>query len=496
MPVSSRFPTCTPESAGVPSAAVERYIRGVAASDPALHGVMLIRRGKCFFEGWWKPFDASFQHRLYSCSKSFVSVAVGLAAAQGALRLDDKVLQFFPDLAPAEPHPYLSRMTVRDLLRMASCWTRGANYSPASPNWEETFFTDEVTHEPGAVFSYCTSGTTMLCSILKRVTGKQFLELLRPAMDAVGIGEARCVEAPASDGVIQWGGSGVIMTMPDFARFAQLVMHYGEHEGRQLLPREYLREATSFQIANPLAASDSDSMQGYGYQFWMLPRDGFAFYGMGGQYALCFPKEDLLVVTTGYEELNKTDRLEIFRALWREIFPALRDAPLPEDPAAEGSLRAFADTLALPHAHGASDSPLLDTVSGRLYRMDAGNPLGMRWLRFTFGDSECLWEYENATGVHRLALGLGRNIRQEFPERYSALRIDRKAEHGYDCFASAAWASPDTLLVSVHVADIYLGQLRMTVHFQGDSVTLLGQKHAEWFLDEFTGFASGHAERR
>ena len=491
--MSHPFHACTPESVGVPSAAVERYIRAVAANDPAMHGLMMIRRGRCFFEAWWKPFDASFPHRLYSCSKSFVSVAVGLAIDQGYLRLDDKVLQFFPDLAPADPHPYLAAMTVRDLLRMASCWTRGSNYSPASPNWEETFFTDEVSHVPGAVFNYCTSGTTMLCAILKRVTGKQFLELLRPVFDAIGVGEALCVEAPAADGVVQWGGSGVIMTMPDFARFAQLVMRYGAHEGRQLLPGDYLREATSFQIANPLASSDWDSKQGYGYQFWMVPHDGFAFYGMGGQYALCFPKEDLLVVTTGYEELNKTDRLEIFRALWREIFPCLSDAPLPEDPAALARARAIADGLELPHARGALSSATQAAIDGRVFRMDDGNRLGLKWLRFTFGKDECLWEFENATGAHQLSLGIGKNIRQEFPERYCALRIDQKAERGYDCFASAAWAAPDTLLISVHIADKYLGQLRMTARFGEDTVTLLGEKHAEWFLDEFTGFASGRA---
>ena len=57
---------------------------------------------------------------LYSLSKSFTSTAVGLAVAEGKLSLDDEVLKFFPDEAPAEPSNNLKAMRVRDLLRMST----------------------------------------------------------------------------------------------------------------------------------------------------------------------------------------------------------------------------------------------------------------------------------------------------------------------------------------------------------------------------------------
>ena len=46
---------------------------------------------------------------LYSLSKSFTSTAVGLAIAEGKLSLDDEVLKFFPEDAPAEPSKNLGR---------------------------------------------------------------------------------------------------------------------------------------------------------------------------------------------------------------------------------------------------------------------------------------------------------------------------------------------------------------------------------------------------
>lgn len=487
------FPVCTPESAGIPSAAVERYLRAVTAKNMYMHGLMIVRGGKCLHETYWKPFDETFPHRLYSCSKSFVAVAVGLAIEQGYFTLESRCIDFFPEYLPEKVPPYLQQMTVRDLLRMASCWTKGANYSPKDNDWIRTFFTDEVSHVPGAVFNYCTSGTTMLCAIIQRTTGRDFMALLRPVFDEIGIAQdAFCVQAPAGEnGHFEWGGSGVVMTMRDFAKFANLCMHTGEHEGKQLLPRAYMQQATSSQIDNSLTGAHEDEMQGYGYQFWMTTHGGFAFYGMGGQYALCLPEKDLLLVTTGYEELQKTDRLELFRAFWREILPHVSDAPLPENPAAQKSLAAWSAGVALPHAPGEAHCPMEETVHKKLYIMDE-NPMGLKKMRFSFRGESVLWEYENATGEHALSIGLGENIEQAFPERYCDIQINRRAPKGYRCFASAGWTSADTLALHVHVADVYLGQLRMKFCFKGDSVTLLGYKHAEWFMDEFSGFASGH----
>ncbi len=259
----------TPEREGLSSGAVLDYIKGIDAQKLAMHSIMIVRHGKIVFESYYKPFDKDFRHRLYSCSKSFVSVAIGYLESQGLLSLDDRAMDYLKDYEGARPiDPYLERCTIRDLLRMASPWTKGANYSSADPDWRETFYTDEVSHVPGAVFSYCTSGTTVLCYIIRAVTGKDFLGVLRPVFDEIGISEdIFCVRS--NDGV-EWGGSGVGATPREFAKFANLVMHYGEYEGRQLLPRDYLMTATTKQIDNSVFASCFDKAQGYGYQFWMM----------------------------------------------------------------------------------------------------------------------------------------------------------------------------------------------------------------------------------
>lgn len=96
------LPRSTPEAQGLPSQSIVDF---VAALDKVntLHSFMIVRHGHVIAEGWWKPEAADKQHILWSLSKSFNSTAVGLAVAEGKLSLDDPVLKFFPEDAPANP---------------------------------------------------------------------------------------------------------------------------------------------------------------------------------------------------------------------------------------------------------------------------------------------------------------------------------------------------------------------------------------------------------
>ncbi len=97
------LPRSSPETQGVSSSAVLAFVEAADKNIDALHSFMLLRHGHVVAEGWWSPYHAAAPHSLYSLSKSFTSTAVGLAIAEGKLSLDDEVLKFFPEDAPAEP---------------------------------------------------------------------------------------------------------------------------------------------------------------------------------------------------------------------------------------------------------------------------------------------------------------------------------------------------------------------------------------------------------
>src|SRR6266436_6095343 len=122
----SDLPRGTPESQGISSSAILAFVEEADKKIDHLHSFMLVRHGHVVAEGWWMPNDPSTRHELYSLSKSFTSTAVGLAIADGKLSLDDPVLKFFPDEAPAEPSANLKAMRLRDLL----CTSTGHQTEP------------------------------------------------------------------------------------------------------------------------------------------------------------------------------------------------------------------------------------------------------------------------------------------------------------------------------------------------------------------------------
>src|SRR5580765_6692406 len=108
------LPRSTPEAQGISSAVIRDYVETADRQVNTMHSFMLVRHGHVVAEAWWSPEAADKPHVLWSLSKSFTSTAVGLAVAEGKLSIDDPVLKFFPDDAPAEPSANLRAMRLSD----------------------------------------------------------------------------------------------------------------------------------------------------------------------------------------------------------------------------------------------------------------------------------------------------------------------------------------------------------------------------------------------
>src|SRR5690606_31951476 len=121
------------------------------------------------------------------------------------------------------------------------------SYTRDDSDWAATFFQKEPSHPPGTIFSYDTSATVVLNTIVERISGVPFLEYMRPRLlDPIGFSEnAWCIQTPEGT---SWGGSGVICTLQDMAKLAYVCLNKGRWDGRQLISEEYIREATSKQI--------------------------------------------------------------------------------------------------------------------------------------------------------------------------------------------------------------------------------------------------------
>ena len=141
--------------------AMDKYLKAVADAKQDLHSVMVLQHGKVVAEHWLGEGDANKPHILNSVSKTFTSMAVGFAIAEGKLKLTDKVISFFPEEAPKSPNENVKAMTVRHLLTMSSGHATDptANIRKSEDqNWAKAFFDAPVEEQPGTRHVYNSLG--------------------------------------------------------------------------------------------------------------------------------------------------------------------------------------------------------------------------------------------------------------------------------------------------------------------------------------------------
>ena len=480
------FEYASPESLGIPSKAIADFLREMTDCQFPLHSYILMRHGKIAAEGYIAPFTAERKHRMYSISKSFTSVAIGMLITEGRLSLDDKVADYFPEYLPEHPSPYTLRATVRDLLRMATP-NEENSYNWDDPDFVETFFRNtRDKHEPGTIFHYDTAGTVTLCGIIEKLTGMPMLEYMRPLLDELGISkDIWCIKTPEGR---SWTGSGILCTPRDLLRFSMFCMQKGEWNGKQLVDRQYMEAATSRQIDCSVAHSGY-VRDGYGYQFWMLRDGGFACCGMGSQFAFIMPKQDAIMILTG--DTQGIDNAEdALKWGFYRILDQMQEGPLPESAEGKAELDACAARMALPGPSGKRISLAARLVSGVTYRFDP-NLFGFLWMRVDVDEKNCILTYEKKDGVHSIPLGMCEWNAFAFPDAYAGKNIAVMDTH-YQCLGMAAWSSEDTLLGKVYAVDDYVGNIKMQLTFKGDTLTVFMTKYAENFFGDYRGYLAGN----
>ena len=337
------LPRSTPESQGVSSAGVRAFVEAADRQVDAMHSFMLVRHGQVVAECWWKPAAAETPHVMWSLSKSFTSAAVGLAAAEGKLSVDDVAMKFFPEEVPAEASKNLKAMRVRDLLTMSTGHQSEPKFSSETP-WVRSFFAHPVEHKPGAHFLYNSPGSYTLSAIVQKVTGQTVLEYLQPRLfEPLGIEGAVWGTSPQG---VSLGGWGLFLKTEDVAKFGQLFLQKGQWGGKQLLPAAWVEQASARQVSNGSdPARDWD--QGYGFQFWRCRHGAFRGDGAFGQFCIVLPEQDAVVAITA----DAKDMQAQLNLVWEKLLPAFQKEPLPENAEESAKLKAALGNLAVPEGH-------------------------------------------------------------------------------------------------------------------------------------------------
>ncbi len=411
-----------------------------------MNGIVMLRHGKQFFEGYWAPYAKENTHALWSLSKSFTSVAIGIAQHEGLLKLTDTIASFFPEFDSVITDERMRKVTLRDLLTMRSgheCCAYGAMTGELDLNNREAygvfargFLASKLKYEPGTHFIYNTAATYMLSAAVQRVAGVTLREYLMSRLFApMGIVPGIWEESP--DGV-SLGGIGLYLKTKDIAKFGQMILNHGVWDGVQVVPADYVAEATSLQTETDIeedAPKGPNWNNGYGYQFWMS-RFGFRADGACGQYSIILPQYDI-VIAINAAMANMGAIME--DVLWSILLPAIQDAPLPEDSAAHQSLLKLADELVLPTMPG----DITKRGTNRVFEFEK-NYAGILSCSVEFGEDECALTFDTTHGFQQLRAGFGSH-------RISCIRLQDQIAH--PIAASAAWDDAGKLQIRAFFLD-------------------------------------------
>lgn len=485
----------TPEAAGISSAAILQFINLLEEKQLSTHDLIFMKGDSIFFEAYWAPFHKDFLHRMYSVSKSFVSLAVGFAEQDGLLCLDDPICRYFPEEIKHQSDENMRNQTIRHMLMMSTAKPAEYWFDARTDDRVRLYFENkaENSRPSGTVYEYDSPGSFVLCALVERLTGKSFLAYLRERLfDKIGVSaDIRCLKCPGGH---SWGDSAVLCTPRDLLKVARFTMNLGSWNGEQLLNKAYMTAAVSKQIDNNVWGVNDHDSQGYGYLFWRTYENSYFFNGMGCQYAVCVPGKDLIMIYNGDNQGKIMAKKTIFDAFFSMIVNPMSDKPLPEDKAAEKRLAKTASGLMLMDAKGAMQSDYAAKINGISYIMGK-NPMGITKMQLVF-DGDCgRLAYTNAQGDKTLHFGIGKNVFSKFPQTGYAKDVGSvfAEEHQYDCAASAAWIEPHKLFIKVQIIDEYFGNLNITLGFAegGRKIGVYMAKCAEDFLQEYEGFAGG-----
>jgi CubicO group peptidase (beta-lactamase class C family) len=464
------LPRSSPEEQGISSAAILRFVEDADKQVDTMNSFMLVRHGRVVAEGWWVPYAAPTRHELYSLSKSFTSTAVGMAIAEGRMTLDDPVLSYFPDDAPAEPSENLKAMRVRDLLSMSTGQHNEevGKFSFDSPErLTRQFLAMPVAHKPGTHFVYNTPATYMLSAIVQKVSGMTVLDYLQTRLfDPLGIEHPTW---PASAQGISLGGYGLSIRTEDIARFGQLYLQKGKWHERQLLPAAWVEMATARQTSNG-SNPDSDWDQGYGYQFWRCRHGLYRGDGAFGQFCIVMPQQDAVVAITS----GTTNMAAVMNLVWNDLLPTMREKPLDADPDARQKLERTLAGLKVRPQQGSASSPLAAQVLGKKFVIPTNDQkLEALWLESGENSAQTL-AARISGAVYRIPCGYGEWRKGRLPYEWRKGQLASGAPAEEPVAATGAWTADDiyTAKVCAYETPYYI---TLKLQFAGKQILLDAQ---------------------
>jgi CubicO group peptidase (beta-lactamase class C family) len=241
----------------------------IAAEAEAAHSncLLITRKGKIVGEWYWNGTSASTSQEVFSATKSYASTLVGIAQAEGKLDIDDKASKYIPEWVGTPSDD----VTVKHLISNNSGrhWDAATDYvTMAVREPDKTAFSIGLSQDapPGSTWAYNNSAIQTLDEVLQKATGQSPSDYAESKLLApIGMTNSEMKKDPSGNTLTFMGLSS---TCQDMARFGYLFLRDGNWNGTQVVPSEWVEEATG--------RSSQELNAAYGYLWWLNRRGNIA----------------------------------------------------------------------------------------------------------------------------------------------------------------------------------------------------------------------------
>jgi CubicO group peptidase (beta-lactamase class C family) len=297
-------------------------IQALGEQGLGIEGVHVHVRDRPPVEQHWV---ADLRRDIFSASKSFTSVAVGIAQAEGLLDVGDLVLSHLEHLT-SDPSPGVEGITIRHLVTMSS----GISYRWQDPDADHSgdpasdILSTPLGATPGTTFAYRGANTYLLSRIIYARSGQDLRDFLLPRLfTPLGINNPQWLRCPLGYSL---GAVGLHLRTEEIARLGHTLLDDGRYGDRQLVPAEYVASMitdtvpTDGYFATNAVAPHLDNAR-YGRHVWLCDRDdAWRMDGLYGQFSIVLPRQQACVTVTAHYRGPTTDILD---TIWSAIVPAL-----------------------------------------------------------------------------------------------------------------------------------------------------------------------------
>ncbi|MFK8114307.1 MAG: serine hydrolase [Rubripirellula sp.] len=288
--------------------------REIAAGQHGEVDSLLIHHdGRLIFESYYRRGRANYPHYQMSITKSYTAMALGRAIQLGYLKMSDldrPVLDFLKNIDRSKLAEGCDTITLKDALNMHSgirvdketvAKLRRSAGTLKGQGQIQAYLrnTVPITRE-SKQYKYQSSDPSIVMQVIETIvpgTAREFInrELLKP----MGISKFGWQDDVSG---LPKSAAGSSMRSRDMIKWGMLVQSDGKWDGEQLIPADFVQQATSKIHTNPQNTS-------YGFFWWRntVDVDGKTYdmksgRGAGGQFIMMIDELNLIIAITSHNK--------------------------------------------------------------------------------------------------------------------------------------------------------------------------------------------------